>query len=78
MLYNNSQEKPAEKKVLDKKKHKSSTRKRSPKPKLEKVKPEDIDLLCKVIINFNKIAIDRVNCSKLEEANSIFTKLVKL
>lgn len=45
---------------------------------LEAVQPQDQELLDKVIINFNKYAMQCVNFDKLQEAAMIFEKLLRL
>lgn len=45
---------------------------------LIELKKEDLELLNKVIIDFNKYALEWTNFNKIEEAHYLFEKLVKL
>ena len=44
----------------------------------ETLSEEDANLLRKVIIDFNKCAMQYLNFDKIAESNSIFTKIVKV
>ena len=58
--------------------------KQSKKPKIIKYKmqgtltEEDLTLLKRVVIDFNKYAMQYLNFEKISEADSIFSKLMKL
>jgi hypothetical protein len=45
---------------------------------LSEFKKEDLYLLNRVIVDFNKYALECTNFNRLEEANIFFEKLVKL